>query len=106
DAGPAFVPRDRREPGGRLPGLGSAQERAVRREERLLRRVLGLGTIAQERAAETSDGAAVLGEEQLGPCSGRTVAGAAVRLERFVRRAGQSSPPPSPLSLPPWSSSP
>jgi hypothetical protein len=77
-------------------------------EEGLLRGVLGLGAIAQKRPAESADGAAVLREELLGPCGGRPVAGAAVRIGRFVRRASQSPPPPvPPLSLlSPWSSLP
>src|ERR1700704_6528501 len=81
----------------------------MRREERLLRRVLGFGTVAQQCTAETRDGALVRGEELLGPCGGRPVPGAAVRFERFVRRASQSPPPPpllSPLSSSPWLSPP
>ena len=47
----------------------------MRREERLLRCVLSLRAIAEERAAETADGAAVLREELLGPYGGRPVTG-------------------------------
>ena len=48
-ARPALVARDRREPGGRLPRRGAVEQRAVSREERLLRRVLGLGRVAQQQ---------------------------------------------------------
>ena len=46
----------------------------MRGEEGLLRGVLRLGAIAQKRAAKPADGAAVLREELLGPCSGSPVA--------------------------------
>ena len=78
DARPALVARDRREPGGGLPRLGAVQERAVRGEERLLRRVLSLGAVAQQRAAQAADEAAVVAVELLGPRGGRPVIGAAV----------------------------
>ena len=77
DPRPALVARDRREPRRRLARLGAVQERAVRREEGLLRGVLGLGAIAQQRAAEPPDGAPVVAVELLGPRSGRPVVGAA-----------------------------
>ena len=46
DARPALVARDRREPGRGLAWLRAVHERAVRREEGLLRGVLSLGAIA------------------------------------------------------------
>jgi hypothetical protein len=60
---PALVAGDGGEPGGRLTGLGSAEKAAVGREERLLSRILSLGRVAQEHAAEAEDHPAVALEE-------------------------------------------
>ena len=79
DPRPAFVARDRGEPRCRLARLGAVQKRAVRGEERLLRRVLGLGAIAQQRRQRPLTVRPYSRVEQLGPRSGRPVAGAAAR---------------------------
>ena len=71
NARPALVARDRREPRRRLTGIGAVQERAVRGEERLLRRVLRLGAVPQQRIAEPADRAGVQLVELLGPRASR-----------------------------------
>src|SRR5258708_3871589 len=69
-------------------------------EERLLRRVLGLGPVAEQRPAEPRDEASVRGVQLLGRRNGRPALGGAVSAGG-LGGAGQS---PSPL--PPLSSSP
>ena len=64
-ARPALVAGDRRQPGGRLTRLRSAEQAAIRGEECLLRGILGLRCVAQEHATETEHHTAVA-LEQLG----------------------------------------
>ena len=99
--GPALVPRDRSEPGGRLTRLLPAEQRPVGREEGLLRRILGLDRVAQHQAADAVDEAAVLFEERGEPLSGRPLVAAAGERERAdaaSRRRRPPPPPPSPSS--------
>src|SRR5207342_2576003 len=65
EASVALVARDGEEPGERLTQHGAVQERAVRGQEDLLRRVLGLDTVTQERATERAHRVAVLAVELL-----------------------------------------
>ncbi len=75
----------------------------MRGEEHLLRRVLSLGVVAQQGAAQAADEAAVVAVQLLGPCGGRPVIGAAVgvyvvrtasrRFLRHRRRRGRLSRP-------------
>jgi hypothetical protein len=65
-AGIALVARDHEQPCERLPRCRAVQERAVRGEEDLLRRVLRLGAVAEERAAERCNRGSVLSVERLG----------------------------------------
>ncbi len=60
----ALVTRDYEQPGERLSRRRAVQQRAVRGEEDLLRRVLGLSLVAQERAAESRHGRSVLAVER------------------------------------------
>ena len=57
---------DREQPRKRLPRRRALQERAMRGEKDLLRCVLGLGTVAQQRPAEPRDRGVVLEVERLG----------------------------------------
>jgi hypothetical protein len=57
---------DGEQPRKRLPRRRAVQERAVRGEEDLLRRVLGLRAVAQERPTELRDRGFVLAVERLG----------------------------------------
>ena len=66
EAGVALVTCDREQPRKRLSRRRAVQERAVRGEENLLRRVLGFRSVAQERPAEPRDRGPVLEVEGLG----------------------------------------
>ena len=64
---PALVARDRCEPRCRLARLGAVEQRPVGGEEHLLRRVLRLGPVAQQDAAEPGDHPSVAAVQLLGP---------------------------------------
>jgi hypothetical protein len=91
NSSPALIPSDRRQPGCRVARLRPAKEASVRRDERLLRGILGLVVIAQEEPAEPEHHACVLVEQQSKPsCHGSPVhshAGA------FCSRSGQDATP-------------
>jgi hypothetical protein len=63
------VARDRRQPGIRLARLDAGEQRAMGGEEDVLRRILGLGAVAEEGAAGPGDRAAVDAIERVGPCA-------------------------------------
>ena len=65
DPSNALVARDRRKPGRRVTRSGALQERAMRRKEHLLGRILRFGTVAQEPAADSRDRAAVVPVERV-----------------------------------------
>ena len=90
--GPALVPRDRSEPGGRLTRLLPAEQRPVGREEGLLRRILGLDRVTQHQAADAVDEAAVLFEERGEPLSGRPLVAAAGERERADAASRRRAP--------------
>ena len=83
----ALVARDRPEPGRRLARLLPVEQRAVGGEERLLRRVLGLGRVAQDQPADAVDHPPVLLEERGDALSGRPLAPAAGEGRRGARRS-------------------
>ena len=63
------------------PGTAPAEQAAVRGEERLLRRVLGLRPVAEQRVAERRDETSVACVQLFGPRDGRPCVGAAVGTE-------------------------
>jgi hypothetical protein len=63
DPFPAFVPRDRCEPGAGVAHGAASPESFVRRQERRLRCILGLVGVTQNRAADAEDHAPVSLEE-------------------------------------------
>jgi hypothetical protein len=70
-AGAALVAGDRAEPGRRLARLLPREQPAIRREECLLRSVLGLDRVTQDEPADAVDHPAVLLEERGDSLSGR-----------------------------------
>ena len=76
----------------------------MRREEGLLGRVLSLGPVAEQGAAEPGDEPAMACVELLGPRDGRPGIEAAVAAERLGGAGGQSPPPPPESPLSPLSS--
>src|SRR5436190_1263778 len=79
---PALVARDRPEPSGRIAWLLAREQCAVGGEECLLRRVLSLGRVAQDQAADAEDHPPVLLEELGNALSGRPLTPAAGERKR------------------------
>ena len=77
DPPPAFVAGNGREPGGRVPGLGSVQQAPVGGEESLLDGVLSLLPVAHQDATEPEHGRAVPREQRGQTRTGRPMVGAA-----------------------------
>ena len=69
-----LVPGDRRQPRSLVTGRRPVQERALRRQERLLHRIVRLHAVAQQRAADRADERGMARVELLDASRGRVLA--------------------------------